>query len=128
MLRSGPACHPNSTSRPQPGQTRWTPGTSSATLEPVTVPAGARAAHPPPDTPARDRPDRPAIPRFEGTSRRQDQETYMNRRYRALRELRHCMPASLVIFTAADTGAMQSTVRLRCGETSETSRDAVRPP
>src|SRR5262249_8526123 len=34
----------------------WTPATSSATLEPVTVPAGARAAHPPPSTPARDHP------------------------------------------------------------------------
>src|SRR5260221_4476056 len=42
------------------------PGTSSATLEPVTVPAGARAAHPPPDTPARDRPRRAGHPTFRG--------------------------------------------------------------
>src|SRR5215831_3206037 len=48
----------------------WTPGTSPATLEPVTVPAGARAAHPPPDTPARDRLHSPTAPRFAGTSRR----------------------------------------------------------
>jgi Phage integrase, N-terminal SAM-like domain len=51
------------------------PGSSSVTLEPVTAPAGARAAHPPPTTPARDHPHRADAPRFAGTSRRQDQLT-----------------------------------------------------
>ncbi len=64
MLRSGPACHPNSTSHPQPVPA-WTLGASSA-LEPVTVPAGARAAHPPPSTPARGHPHRAGNPTFRG--------------------------------------------------------------
>src|SRR5260221_10337345 len=59
-------------------RTGWTPGASSATLEPVTAPAGARAAHPPPSTPARDHPHQPGNPRFAGTSRRQDLQTQLD--------------------------------------------------
>jgi hypothetical protein len=70
--RSGPARHPDSTN-PAPRR-GWTPGTSSATLEPVTAPAGARAAHPPPDTPARDRPA-PRRPTFRGNLTPQDPRT-----------------------------------------------------
>ena len=70
---SGPACHPDSTNQPQPRRHQgWTPATSSATLEPVTAPAGARAAHPPPGTPARDRLHQAGSPTFRGNLTPQD--------------------------------------------------------
>ena len=64
-------------SRPQTGVPAGQPGRSSATLEPVTAPAGARAAHLSPATPARDHPQPPRRPSFAGTPRRQDPVTFL---------------------------------------------------
>src|ERR1022692_2909862 len=68
MPGSGPARRPlypirRHQPRLHPG---WTPRSSSGTPEPVTAPAGARAAHPPPHTPARDHPHQASRPTFRG--------------------------------------------------------------
>ena len=60
-----------------PASPGWTARPPSGTLEPVTAPAGARAAHLSPATPARDHPQRPRRPSFAGTPRRQDPATLL---------------------------------------------------
>jgi len=60
-----------------PASPGWTARPPSGTLEPVTAPAGARAAHLSPPTPARDHPHPPRRPSFAGTPRRQDPSTAM---------------------------------------------------
>ena len=57
-----------------PASPGWTARPPSGTLEPVTAPAGARAAHLSPATPA-DPPHPPRRPSFAGTPRRQDPST-----------------------------------------------------
>jgi len=68
--------HPERPRRPPVNHGRTIPGWTAATvitgtLEPVTAPAGARAAHLSPATPARDHPHQPRHPSFAGTPRPQ---------------------------------------------------------
>src|SRR6266536_1970291 len=56
MPSAGPRPPPAHSSAPARSAPGWTIRPASATLEPVTAPAGARAAHLSPQTPARDHP------------------------------------------------------------------------
>jgi hypothetical protein len=56
----------------------WTTRPASATLEPVTAPTSARAAHLSPQTPARDHPQPSRNPQFRGNPRRQGPSTALD--------------------------------------------------